>query len=69
MKIISLTRLKNTANGNPQWLVRTSEGAWQTKPDAQIGHTIRCWEGRDDVWLTIDGYGYIVAVSKEMKAR
>jgi len=69
MKIIRLKRLRNTKDGNPQWEVQTSEGFYKTKPDAQIGHTIQNWEGRDDVWLTIDGYGYIVAVSEEMKKR
>jgi hypothetical protein len=61
MKVTKLKRLNNTKNGNPQWDVFTTEGVHRTKPDAQVGHEIQNWEGRE-VWLTIDGDGYILAV-------
>jgi hypothetical protein len=66
MKILSVRRMGNSVNGNPQYSVNTDEGAWKTKPDAAVSYEIPNWVGRD-CWLTIDGYGYIVAVGEPLK--
>jgi hypothetical protein len=33
-------RLPNSSNGNPRWLLLTSEGNYGTEPDASLGYEV-----------------------------
>ncbi|USH45081.1 hypothetical protein SEA_CAMERICO_85 [Gordonia phage Camerico] len=38
--ITRMTRLQNTASGNPRWVLYTPGGSYRTEPEAQVGSLI-----------------------------
>lgn len=60
--IMGAERRLNTVSGNPRWKITTRTGAWNTKADAQIGHTDfeTLATNKAQVELEIDGQGAIV---------
>ena len=66
--ITGLTRLGNTADGNPRWRVHLDNGgAFLTKPDANVAHMVANYgPGATDqlpVRLTLSDRGLIVGAS------
>ena len=44
----AVTRLNNSVNGNPTWMLHTSEGDLRTSSDASIGYEIGNHSGRPE---------------------
>lgn len=42
------TRATNSVNGNPTWVLHTSEGAYRTQSDASLGYSISNYTGGSD---------------------
>jgi hypothetical protein len=43
--LLGVTRIGNSVNGNPTWVLTTSIGNVQTTPDAMVGHEVANWSG------------------------
>lgn len=64
VKIVSLTRMKNSVNGNPRFMVMLSDGTEApTRPDAMLSYGIENAEYRDvPLTVKLDGRGNIWSI-------
>lgn len=66
--IVNLTRLLNSANGNPRWLVLLSDGTEaQTSPDADAGYGIENSEYQNVPLTVTMSSGVITRIRRESK--
>jgi hypothetical protein len=48
--LISVTRTRNSVNGNPTWILHTDQGDLVTQSDASIGYEVDNHTGGRDDW-------------------
>lgn len=70
VKIVNLTRLTNTANLNPRWLVLLDNGTEaETRPDADVAYGISNSEYRDTPLVVTMNGRYIIYVRVQAQPR
>ena len=44
--VLDVKHVGTSRNGNPQYMVQTSQGGWKTSPDAMIAYGVDNWSPR-----------------------